>query len=189
MQEILDAALAQAANPVRAQFGLLVAQREQSDVAAWTGQASSVDDIRGLTAWITATNTSDEAIEHIDQAAESLAELHTRVPARQLLADVRELHSKTHLLLRSGRQRLHQTRDLIRIDGELLAHVSVLMGDLGQDQGADAHAQAALLHLEEADASQATACYALAKSARWRHDYAPPPICQHGVTNSARSLR
>jgi hypothetical protein len=62
--------------------------------------------------------------------------------------------------------------ELIRIDGDLLAHASVLIGDLGQDQGADAHGQAAQLCLAEADASQAKAYYALAKSARWRHDYA-----------------
>jgi len=170
MQEILDVALAQAAEPVRAQFALLVAEREHGLAPLKAGSADS--DAASLTAWITATNTSDEGIEQIDRAAVSLADRHTQVPARQLLGEVLRLHGDAQVLLRSGRQRLRQTRELIRIEGDILAHASVLIGDLGQDQNADHHGQAALLYLAEADASQATACYALAKSARWRRDYA-----------------
>jgi hypothetical protein len=170
MQEILDVALARAAATARTQFALLVAEREHGLAPRELVPASS--DIASLTAWITATNTSDDAIEQIDRTAVSLADRHTQVPARHLLGDVLQLHSNAHLLLRSGRQRLRQTRELIRIDGDILAHASVLIGDLGQDQDADAHGQAALRYLQEADASQATACYALAKSARWRRDYA-----------------
>jgi transcriptional regulator with XRE-family HTH domain len=177
MQEILDAALAQASESVRAQFRLLCAEREPGahPAHAFSGGVGS------LAAWITQTNASDEVIEQIDRASVLLAEQHTTLPARQLLGQVIGLHSKAHLLLRSGRQRLRQTRDLIRIDGDLLAHASVLLGDLGQDDEADAHGQAALLHLAEADASQATASYALAKSARWRRDYATAAeLAAHG---------
>ena len=170
MQEILDVALARAAEPARAQFTLLVAEREHGVASREATSARS--DIASLTAWITATNTSDDAIEQLARTAVSLADRHTQVPARQLLGEVLQLHSSAHLLLRSGRQRLRQTRELIRVDGDILAHASVLIGDLGQDQDADAHGQAALMYLGEADASQATACYALAKSARWRRDYA-----------------
>jgi transcriptional regulator with XRE-family HTH domain len=192
MQEILDVALARAGDTARAQFALLISEHEHAQSFLTGTDSATATDIHGLTAWVTASNTSDEAIEHIDRAAVALADRHTQAPAGQLLGDVLELHGKAHVLLRSGRQRLRQTRDLIRIDGDLLAHASVLMGDLGQDRDADAHARAALLHLEEADASQATACYALAKSARWRQDYAtaadlaergyePGPITPMGV--------
>lgn len=170
MQEILDVALTRAAEPARAQFALLVAERDHGPLPLRAGSAGN--DPGSLTAWITATNASDEAIEQIDRAALSLADRHTQVPARELLGEVMQLHRNAHALLRSGRQRLRQTRELIRIDGDILAHASVLIGDLGQDQDADAHGHAALLYLTEADASQATACYALAKSARWRRDYA-----------------
>lgn len=173
MQEILDVALAQAPAQARAQFGLLLAEREHGQAAATASARVAVpDDVESLTAWITSTNTSDEAIEHIEQAAVSLADRHTQVAARQVLPGVLQLHRKTQTLLRSGRQRLHQTRDLIRIDSDLLAHASVLLGDLGQDQVAQRHGQAALLGAHEAETSQAKACYALAKTARWQHNYA-----------------
>jgi hypothetical protein len=42
----------------------------------------------------------------------------------------------------------------------------------GQDQAAEDYGHAALLWLQEAEASQATAFYALAKTARWQHNYA-----------------
>src|SRR5262245_33293834 len=67
---------------------------------------------------------------------------------------------------------LRQTRELIRIDSDLLAHASVLLGDLGQDQAAHSYGQAALIGMQEAETSQAKAWYALAKTARWQHNYA-----------------
>jgi tetratricopeptide (TPR) repeat protein len=129
------------------------------------------DDVGDLAAWITATNTSDEAIGHIERAAAALADLHTQVPDRKVLADVMQLHRTAQLLLRGGRQRLRQTRELVRLDGNVLAHASVLLSNLGENQAAESYGQAALLYLEEADASQATAWYALAKIARWQHRY------------------
>lgn len=83
-----------------------------------------------------------------------------------------QLHRRTQTLLRSGRQRLGQTRELVRIDSDLLAHASVLLGDVGQDQAAHDYGQAALVGMQEAETSQAKAWYALAKIARWRHNYA-----------------
>ena len=135
MQEMLDVALARAPEQVRTQFGLLLAERKQGQAPSLASSRLSVsDDAASLTAWITSSNTSDQAIEHIDQAAVVLADLHTQVTARRVLADVLQLHGKTQALLRSGKQRLRQTRELIRIDTDLLAHASVLLGDLGQDQ-------------------------------------------------------
>src|SRR5262249_49665758 len=129
-------------------------------------------DAGDLTAWITATNTSDEAIKHIERVATALAEMHTQVPDRKVLADVMQLHRSAQLLLRGGRQRLRQTRELIRLDGNVLAHASVLLSNLGENKAAEDFGQAALLYLQEAEASQAAAWYALAKIARWQHNYA-----------------
>ncbi len=78
-----------------------------------------------------------------------------------------QLHGQTQALLRSGKQRLRQTRELIRIDGDLLAHASVLLGDLGQDRAARNYGKAAVIGMQEAGTSQAKAWYALAKTARW----------------------
>ena len=137
---------------------------------AWPGAAAGqradlgVDDVASLTAWITSSNTSDEAIEHIGQAALVLADMHTQVTARRVLAEILRLHGKAQTLLRSGRQRLRQTRELIRIDSDLLAQASVLLGDLGQDAAARNYGKAAPLGTQEADTSQAKACYALARA-------------------------
>ena len=135
-----------------------------------------------LTAWITSSNTSDEAIEHIDQAAVVLADMHTQVTARRVLAEVLQLHRKTQTLLRSGKQRLQQTRELIRIDSDLLAQASVLLGDLGHEGAARSYGNTALLGMQEADTSQAKACYALAKTARWQHRYTEAAdLARHGL--------
>jgi hypothetical protein len=173
MQEILDVALAPAPEQARAQFGLLLAARQQGQAPPPASSRLPVpDDVAGMTAWITASNTSDQAIEHIEQATVGLADQHTQLTARRVLTDVLQLHHKTHALLRSGKQRLRQTRELIRIDSGLLAHASVLLGDLGQDQAARNYGKTALIGMHEAETSQAKACYALAKTARWQHNYA-----------------
>jgi hypothetical protein len=104
MQEMLDVALARAPEQARAQFRLLLAEREHGQVPPLAGtRISAPDDVASLTAWITSSNTSDEAIEHIDQAAIVLADMHTQVTARRVLAEVLQLHGKTQTLLRSGR--------------------------------------------------------------------------------------
>jgi hypothetical protein len=170
MQEILDTALARAPVPARTQFALILAERGHGR-PEHSAQPSS-EDLASLTGWITASNASDEAIEMIDRATAGLAERHTQVPAHRLLAELLQVHGKTQLLLRSGRQRLRQTRELMRIEGSILAHASVLLGDLGQDHEAEKYGQAAVVFLREADASSANAMYALAKTARWQHNYA-----------------
>ena len=183
MQEMLDVALAQAPQQARAQFRLLLAERERGQAPPLpSARISASDDVASLTAWITSSNTSDEAIEHIDQAVIVLADMHTQVTARRVLAEVLQLHGKTQTLLRSGRQRLRQTRELIRIDSDLLAQASVLLGDLGQDAAARNYGKAALLGTQEADTSQAKACYALAKTARWQHRYTEAAdLARHGL--------
>jgi hypothetical protein len=171
MQEILDTALMRASAEAREVFHAIVAGERAAPRIA-QGGVVRLDDVESFTAWLSSTSASDLAIEQADQAAATLAGLHTRLPARKLLADVLRVHSSTHAMLRSGRQHMRQARDLLRIDGLTLAHASVLLGDLGQDQDANKYGRAALLCLQEADASQAPAWYALAKTARWQRDYA-----------------
>ena len=146
MQEILDVALARASAPARSQFSLILDERHHSQVSPEPGSPLSVSaGVAALTAWITATNTSDEAIEHMARAAVVVADMHTQVAPRDVLGDVLQLHRKAQTLLQSGRQRLRQTRELMRVDGNLLAHASVLLGDLNEDQAAMRYGAAALL--------------------------------------------
>ena len=87
MQEMLDVALARAPEQARAQFRLLLAEHEHGQAPPLaSARIAASDDVASLTAWITSSNTSDEAIEHIDQAAVVLADMHTQVTARRVLA-------------------------------------------------------------------------------------------------------
>ncbi|MGH3272761.1 MAG: hypothetical protein ACRDNZ_00345, partial [Streptosporangiaceae bacterium] len=134
MQEILDTALAQSPASAQAQFSLIL-----SPGSAWhrTAKAGRGDDLASLTEWITSSNASDRLIEDIGAAVDDLAARHAQASARPLLADVQAVHRQIQALLRGGRQRLRQTRELIRADGTALAHASVLLGDLGMDLAAE----------------------------------------------------
>jgi hypothetical protein len=125
-------------------------------------------DAAGLMAWITASNTTDEAIGHIDQARAGLAEAHTRLPPGRVLPDVAGLHRQVQALLVGGRQRSWQARELFRIDADLLAHASLLLDDIQLSMTAKAHGAAAMLCAEEAGHSPAYALSAQAKTARWQ---------------------
>jgi hypothetical protein len=125
-------------------------------------------DAAGLITWITASNTTDEAIIGMDQARAGLAEAHTQQPPGQVLAEVVGLHRQVHALLVGGRQRTRQARELFRIEADLLAHASLLLDDIQRVATAQAHGAAAMLCAEEAGHSRAYALSAQAKTARWQ---------------------
>ena len=134
------------------------------------GEASipTAQDAMGLATWITASNTSDDAIGHIDQTRLALAEAHTQLPPGRVLADVFVLHGQVCSLMHGGRQRLRQARELFRIDADLLAHASLLLDDVHHGAAAKAHSVTAALCAEEAGCSPALALSAQAKTARWQ---------------------
>ena len=169
MQQILDVALDRAPELARAQFQRLLAEHGGAETRA--AAMVAFRDPAGLTEWLTATGTSDEAIEGIDRAAAALAEAHTQTPARVLLADTRQLQARVQQVLADGRLRHRQERELLRVNGDVLAHMSLLLSDLHASKPADDYGNAALLYLREAGASEATAWYVLAKNARWRNQY------------------
>jgi hypothetical protein len=136
------------------------------------GRLPTEDDAIDTASWITATNTSDDAIEHFLRGASELAEAHTRLPAGELLPHVVGLHRQVQAQLRTGRQRFRQTRKLFRAEADLLAHACLLLGDLRHDRAAEAYGATAALCAQEIGASQAVALSAQAKTARWRRRYA-----------------
>jgi len=139
--------------------------REPSSREAGSDDAS--DDARNVTAWVAATNTTDDAIEEMDHAAMYLAEIHAQIPARKVLGEVLALNRDVHTLLRTGRQRLRQTRRLLQVHSRLMAHACVLLGDLGRAQAAREYGTAALSLAQEAEADEAIAWSVQAKTARW----------------------
>lgn len=98
-----------------------------------------------LVTWISSSNTTDEAIDRIGQIVLALAGVHARQPPRHVLEDLMQAHRQVQELLHGGRQRLRQTRDLLRIDADLLAHASLLLDDIRHSASAKAHGRAALL--------------------------------------------
>jgi 2'-5' RNA ligase len=90
---------------------------------------------------------------------------------RPVIAEVLGLHREVQALLRSGKQRLRQTRELLRIDSGLLAHACVLLGDLGRDQAARDYGTAALLFAQEAEADEGIAWSVKSKTARWQNRF------------------
>jgi len=102
------------------------------------------EDAANLTAWIESTNTGDDAVTYLAGATLRLAEAHTQLAPKQVLADVVRLHRQTQMLLHGGKQRLRQTRELFRIDADLLAHARLLIGDLDEkNRAANAYGRAA----------------------------------------------
>ena len=86
-----------------------------------------------------------------------LAEAHTRITPRKILPEVLGVHPAVQALLLDGGQRLRQTRELLRIDSELLAHACLLLGDLGQDQQRGEVGQRSALCAQEAEADEGIA--------------------------------
>jgi hypothetical protein len=158
--------LARDIDDVLAAEGEIIRAAARSDTAEGSraGAAEALD----VMTWLTATNTSDDAITELGRGAEYLAEAHGRMPAGKVLREVLGVHRAAHALLRGGRQRLAQTRELLRIDSALLAHACLLLGDLGEYEQASAYGSAALLCAQEAGADEGLAWTAMAKTARWQ---------------------
>lgn len=122
-------------------------------------------------AWLSGTNTTDGEIGELDHAAGYLAGVHPRLPAATVLSEVLGVHRTATTLLRSGRQRLAQTRELLRVDSELLAHASLLLGDLGRYRAAREYGSAALMCAQETGSDEGIAWSVMAKTARWEGSF------------------
>jgi hypothetical protein len=133
------------------------------------GLSSAEADARDVIAWVESTNISDDVIDYLTRATIKAAEDHISVPPAEMLGRVRQLHAMVTTLLRGGRQRIRQTRELLRLDAELLAHLCQLLGDIHRDGAASASGRAALVLADEAGASPATVFSAKAQIAHWRH--------------------
>jgi hypothetical protein len=170
MQQILDVALQRAPELALAQFRRLLTERDSIE-SRGAAIASTSGDPGNLTEWLTTTSTSDEEIDRIDRTVARLAEAHPFTPTAVLLTDARQLQTKIQRVLTGGRLRHRQERELLRVNGEVLAHMSLLLSDLNISRAADDYGNAAKLYLREAGASEAIAWYVLAKNARWSYQY------------------
>jgi hypothetical protein len=143
-----------------------------SQTAAGTERLPTAEDARNLAAWITATNISDEGVSSLSSEVSSLAEAHATCPPAPLLAQVSVLHRQIQGLLHTGRQRHRQARELYRLDADLLAHASLLLGDMHNHDAAAAHGATGQVCADEAGTSPAVALSVRAKTERWRMRFA-----------------
>jgi tetratricopeptide (TPR) repeat protein len=162
--------LAKAIDDALAADGEIIQAAARSNPAEGTGAGAA--GAREVMTWLTVTNASDDAIEELARSADYLADAHTRLPATRVLREVLKVHQAVHLLLRGGRQRLVQTRVLLRTDSALLSHACLLLGDLGKYEAARQYGKAALLCAQEAEADEGLAWTAIAKTARWQDRFA-----------------
>lgn len=146
--------------------------RDARDYSSEPSRFPTEQEAASLEGWLAITNASDNAVSGLADVALGLCEEHSKHPPSSLLSDVMRIHGQISNLLRAGKQRLWQTRDLYRIDAGLLAHASLLLGDLKSDRAAAAYGRAARLCAKEADANEATSLSVLAKTERWRLHFA-----------------
>ncbi|KAB2371133.1 coiled-coil domain-containing protein [Actinomadura montaniterrae] len=166
MQQILDTVLNQAPDQVKARFAQIVSTSSNHTTALNEHRQQS-DDVASLITEITSGGTSNEAISQLENATMALADSHTQVPPKKVLAQVLRLHRESQDLLRRT-QRLSQRRTLYRVESELLAHACLLFGDLKHDETANQYGAAARVYAQEAGTNQALALSALAKTLRWQ---------------------
>src|SRR5215472_8827361 len=137
--------------------------------------------VENWTAWVTGTNTTDQAVQQLEETTASLARAHTSVPARRMLADIFRIHGQAQAILRGGKQRLRQTRTLLALEADLLAQACMLLGDLGNNERAAQYGNAALLYAQEAGTYETIAWSARAKTARWQqHFIESADLARHG---------
>jgi transcriptional regulator with XRE-family HTH domain len=149
------------------------------------------DEALSLSAWIKSTNTTDELVEYLGSMASIATRDHVYLPPPTVLTKVLRLHQQIQVALQGGKQRLRQSRDLFRIDASLLAHISLLFGDIHRDDAAAAYGEVAILAASEAGCSPAEAFSAQAQIARWRHRYTEAAdLASRGyVSSPATSIR
>jgi hypothetical protein len=186
-QEVLDTALIRTPQRAKDHFWELAGAGGPSSTPSQLAERLlASEDAASLTDWLTATSVSDEAVAGLDQAVARLTEAHSQAAPAIVLAEARQVQASTQSLLRAGRIRHRQARELLRINGNLLAHISLLLSDLGDSQTGEEYGNASRVYLHEAGASEATAWYVLAKIARWRRQYAvAADLARSGLEHSA----
>lgn len=157
------------------QLAALVPERpaESPAVPASAGQGVQVAEVVDLASWLEQTNVGNDTITYLRAATRRLALDYTRRPPLEVLDEAVTLQRQVTRLLRAGRQRLSQTRNLLAISAELFALIDLLQGDIGRYALADAYGFAAWTCAQEADsdAARALVLCAQTKTARWEDRY------------------
>ncbi|MFG2002128.1 hypothetical protein ACGFNU_23550 [Spirillospora sp. NPDC048911] len=168
MQQALDTALRRdATEDAKARFASAIGgpmQTQRNDRQLITPE----NELDALTSWIAGTNTSRDAVDQVARAVVSLARAHPRAPTKPLLREVLRVQQQTQAMIESGHHRFRETRELLKLNSDLLAHACMLLGDINEDYRAEQYGLAALMFAQEAESTEAFAWSARAKTARWQ---------------------
>lgn len=180
-QRILDTTFERAPDTVKARFTMITGQRLTTSAANHTSMPAtplfvipgnvSTADAKSVLEWVESTNTDDDFLSYFDKTIKDIAKEHASSPPTILLTKVQQLHGMIQILLRNGKQRHRQTRELFRLDADLLAHMCQLLGDVHRDEEASAYADVSVALADEAGSSAAAAFSAQSQIARWRGQY------------------
>jgi transcriptional regulator with XRE-family HTH domain/tetratricopeptide (TPR) repeat protein len=132
------------------------------------------DQISELVSWAEATNVGDGTLAYLDDATLRLARDCLTVPPFRTRERASVLVSRIFGILKEGRQRIGQTRDLYVTAGKLCAILSWVSSDLGQLAAAEAHARNGWALAEQADHNglRALVLCAQSKNEFWNGRYA-----------------
>jgi len=127
-----------------------------------------------LGTWLESTNVGEATVAYLAATARRLSGDYTHQPPLTVLNDAVELQRRITDLLRGGRQRLPQTRNLCQAGAEVFAVLALLCGDIGQYASAEAYGNAGWICAQEAGSGLAGAYVlsAQAKTAQWQKRYA-----------------
>jgi transcriptional regulator with XRE-family HTH domain/tetratricopeptide (TPR) repeat protein len=109
------------------------------------------DRISELVTWVEETNVGNGTLDYLDQAALRLAHDCLTAPPSQSYERAAVLTERVSALLKSGHQRMGQTRDLYVIAGKLCAIISWMSSDLGNLAAAEAHSRNGWVLADQAD--------------------------------------
>ena len=135
--------------------------------------AGVADRISELANWAEISNVGDSGLSYLDGSIMRLASDCLTVSPVQTGYEAETLINRISEILRTGRQRLAQTRDLYVFAGKLCAILSWISSDLGQLAAADAHVLNGLALAGQADHNglRALLFSARSKNEFWRRRY------------------
>jgi transcriptional regulator with XRE-family HTH domain/tetratricopeptide (TPR) repeat protein len=131
------------------------------------------EQISELVTWTEATNVGSGTLSHLHEATLRLAHDCLSAPPIQSHQRADVLTRRIFGILRTGRQKIGQTRDLYVTAGRLCAVLSWVVSDLGQLTAAETHSRSGWTLADEADCDglRALLLCAQSKNAFWAKRY------------------
>jgi tetratricopeptide (TPR) repeat protein len=145
----------------------------EADSGAVVTTESLADQMALLITWTEQTNVGEGTLNSLNEIASQLAQDCVTPPLSQSLERAAFLSERISTILRTGHQRVNQTRELYAVAAKLSAVLSWIASDLGRPQSAESHANNGWVLAEQADNTDVRAIIlsARSKNAFWAKRY------------------